>query len=112
MGAREAQEVVQANEVAEDIQDDARGNMVNIWGEESDDSDYSLVTSFQFMGVNEKFSRSGGCHDTDILLNTGLTMIIFNKPKMLLNIFQNFSEVFYFKPRVTVVSGHGRYEKA
>ena len=56
------------------------------WGEESDNSNKLLIMPFQFMCVNEKFSRSGGYHGTDILIDTGSTMSIFNNPKMLLNI--------------------------
>ena len=57
--------------------------MVDNWGEESDGS---LIMSFQLMEIKEKFIKSGGYHDTDILLDTGSTMSVFKNPKMLLNI--------------------------
>ena len=38
------------------------------------------------MEVNEKINSSGGYHVTDILIDTGSTMSIFNNPIMLLNI--------------------------
>ena len=74
----------------EDVEDNDQGdawvNMMDTWGEESDESDGSLIMSFQLMEIRDKFIKSGGYRDTDILLDTGSTMSVFNNPKMLVNI--------------------------
>ena len=50
------------------------------------DSDDSLVMAFQFMELSTKLAGGTNYADTDILLDTGSTVSVFNNKKMLLNL--------------------------
>ena len=59
-------------------------NWANHMGIASDSGDL-LVMAFQFMGLTTKLASSGNYSDTDIILDTGSTVSVFNNKKMLLN---------------------------
>ena len=50
------------------------------------DSEDSVVMSIQFIGLTAKLAVSRNYSDTDILLDKGSTVSVFNNKKMLLNL--------------------------
>ena len=59
----------------EDVEDNDQGdawvNMMDTWGEDSDESDESLIMSFQLMEIRDKFIRSGGTMTLTFCLTQG-----------------------------------------
>ena len=53
---------------------------------ENSESDDFLVVAFQYMRLSSNLAKCGKYTDTDILLDTGSTMSVFNNKKMLLNV--------------------------